>query len=563
MTRHLPTLLPVLLLSALVLFACSPALEAPWHRYLGMVDTHWEEGVTWWYWNIATNPLRGVNPLHNDLHAWPAGYDHFALIGSFGDALTAAPFFWLFEAPASYNLAITFFVGFNAVAAWWMFRRWFGHGGLAFAFAAATAFQPLFHFFVEEGRPTQLLFGWVYLAIGALKGVLDDPARARRWPLVLGLTGSFVCFWFNGYFLYLTFPLLIAAAWRRADPATRPVLLRSVGLALGLAVLCAFPFGVPLLFDATSDQGIEGVRLFTMPWAPLHSWFSARPWEPLLWEPRYGMSVPYSVLAGGLAALALALRHRRRSAMALALVGATVVYELLTLGPYLHLGEEPALVGGRLVALPWAWMAWGVPFYSRLTYPYLVFPFFLALLMISVGWGLRHHPRLAWAVALLVLAEGGLRAGYRFPAAPFQIPDYYRQLAQDDSVRAIVEYPFGAMDWRQVHQTVHQKPMVNSRGAERDFRKKSPGLDAFLTATPALDKLYAWQLEGRPPRITAEDVRQLSETGVDRIIVSEQTRTHSDIFKHQGRHKITDTLTGIFGPPIHTEGDLTVFAVSP
>ncbi len=555
--------LPALLLTAMVLFACSSALRNLWGTYIGVVDTHWEEGVTWWYWNIATNGFRGINPLHNDLHAWPAGYDHFALIGSFGDALTAAPIFWLFEAPASYNLTIAAFVLFNGLAALQMFRRWIDHPTLPFALAAATTFQPLFHFFIEEGRPTQLLFGWVYLAIASLKPVLDDPERAPIWPLVLGLAGSFVCFWFNGYFLYLTFPMLILAGARTLPQARRGALYRRSAMALGLAVVCAFPFGVPLLFDATSDHGIEGVRLFTMPWAPLHSWFSARPWEILLPTPRYGMGAAYALTAAGVVALVLALKHRRRAPIGIALGAATLLYWLLTFGPYLHLGEEPLLIGGRLVALPWAWMAWGVPFYSRLTYPYLVFPFFLAMGMLLIGRGLQGHRKLGVLVSVLVLVEVGVRFGYRFTAEPFQIPAYYTQLRDDDSVTAIIEFPFGAMDWRQVHQTVHQKPMLNSRGAERQFKDKTPGLTEVFESSGALSKLHAWQMQGRPPEITADERAELANMGFHRLIVSEQTRHHADMFKHQGMHKLTEPLDRIFGAPIHMEGDLRVYAIRP
>jgi hypothetical protein len=219
------------------------------------------------------------------------------------------------------------------------------------------------------------------------------------------------------------------------------------------------------------------------------------------------------------------------------------------------------MVGGRLVALPWAWMAWGVPFYSRLSYPYLVFPFFLAMLMILVGRGLREHRGLAWGLGALVLAEVGLRYGYTFPAAAFEIPQYYRTLAQDDDVTAILEFPFGAMDWRQVHQTVHQKPMVNSRGSERDVVANAPGLGAFMAAHPALEKLHDWQLTGRPLKITPAEVADLAEAGVHRIIVTDQTRRHADLFKHQGMHQLTGPLEKVFGPPVHVEGDLRVFAV--
>ena len=78
--------------------------------FIGLTDTHWVEGVTWWYWNIANSLFLGHNPFDNVLHGYPVGYNHLALIGSWGDPLLAAPVFWLLPAPASYNVTLIAFL---------------------------------------------------------------------------------------------------------------------------------------------------------------------------------------------------------------------------------------------------------------------------------------------------------------------------------------------------------------------------------------------------------------------------------------------------------------------
>ncbi len=538
------------------------------HRVIGVTETHWVEGVMWWYWNITSAAFYGHYPLDNNLHGYPVGYDHIALVGNFADAAMSAPFFWLFQPPAAYNLTITAFLLFNGLAAWWALRRWGGGPVIATLFGIVNTFHPLFHFFLDEGRPTQLLFGWVYLAIGATRALIDDPHHGRRWPLVLGLTGSFVCFWFNGFFLYLLLPMVAFAHARGLEPADRRALIGRGLTAFLWAMVCAFPFGLPVLYDVLWGEGIKGVALFTMP-NPLEDFlFAARPWEVLLPDSRYSMHFPYSL--SGVALVALVSWRRWRGALpgrAGWVLGA-LLFWVLTLGPYLILDEAPVKVGGRLVSLPWAWINFAIPFYSRLSYPYLVFPFFLFSVLVVVSAAMQGLSKNRWrlvapVVGVVVAAEVGMTSGYTATVEAFSIPAWYTTLRDDADVRAIIEYPFGAMEFRQVHQAVHHKPMINSRGPETDVFKMNAALGTLVEQTPALSWLYEYQMRGKSLSHYGERERaQLVALGYDRMVVSAQSVGRSDRLRRVGLTGVVADLTGVFGQPIHEDDDVVVFEIT-
>ena len=568
---HLKSLAPYGIILAAVVFAAREVVVALNGSIIGLAEEHWVKGVTWYYWNYATSPWRGINPFESNLQAYPVGFDQLALAGNFGDALHAMPFFWLFPVPAAYNLTAMAFLIFNGAAAYIFFRRWWGGQMLPLLFAIANTFHPLFYFFLDEGRPTQLLFGWVYLALAGAKGIVDDPRRGSIRLLVAGLTGSFVCFWFNGFFLYLLLPLVWLAAAREMSPEARRALIRRGAWALALAALLAFPFGLPLLYDVFWGPGIKGVRMFTMPDPYLHAGFSARPWEPLLLHPRYQMWLPYSAVALALLALTWGRRWSGRPTATLGFVAGGVIFYILILGPYLCLGEQSLLLNNRYVSLPWAWIAWIVPFYSRLTYPYLVFPFlsivvlflsgqFLSRLAARGGW----RKPLAWCLGAALMVEVLVRGGLTVTTTPFPIPEIYHRLRADASVRAIIEYPFGAADFRQVYQVVHLKPVVNSKGFELNFLEINPRLKAFFARTPALRKLHSHQLHGEPlSAITAEDLEQLKEQHFDVLIATRQAFERSAALRSRGQtfeSLITD-LDHTLGQPIFRTTDMSAYRI--
>ena len=575
--QRLQAAAPYLVIVLTMVYATRHALASLSERVIGLTDTHWVEGVMWYYWNITNNPWRGINPLANDLHAYPVGFNHYALVGNLGDAASALPLFLPLDVPVSYNLTVLAFLCFNGTTAYLFFHRWWGGRVLPTLFALACTFHPLFHFFMEEGRPTQLVFGWVFLALAGARPMLDDPRRGSIRMLVLGLWGAYIVFWFNGFFLSLLLLAVWLAGARELEAADRRALLRRGAKALLLAAALAFPFGLPLLGAAFSGEGIRGVGMFQLPAVWAGHEFSARPWEVLLPQPRFHMGLPYVTL--GLTLLALGgwavarLKSSGRAALDPTtpgfLLGGSLFY-LLILGPYLRLGDQTLKIGDHFPSLPWAWLHWGLPFWSRLSYPYLVFPFLLIVVLFLCGRFLTRAAEgggwrrpLGWTVGAGLLLEVALRGGLTVTTSPFSIPEYYHQLRQETGVEAIIEYPFGAADFRHVYQTVHLKPMINSRGSEVSFLMMSARFRRLFDETPALRKLLDYQRNRHPLQLTTEDRQQLITLGYDRLIVSDQARRRASHLVHVSMDQLCAELAAAFGQPYHRTPTLAAFRITP
>jgi len=568
-----------LVLLAGVAWVTRDVLVALDERIFGLTTMHWSEGVTWWYWNVTTSPFRGIDPFHNDWHGYPVGVDHLSLIGNWGDAAMSAPFFWLFEAPAAYNLTVVAFLLFNGWAAHRLFSRCARNQAIGLAAAVGVFLHPWFFTFIEEGRPTQLLWGWVLLSLAEAWQLCERPRDASIRLLTISITGSFVCFWFSGFFLVPLLVLVVLGTLPALDAEARRVLVRRSTKALLLGMALAFPFGLPLLFDLGGEGGIPGVRFGEMPWFLHYGWTSARLLEPLWPAARFDMSLPWSACAIAIVGLVAVLRsaERRRALRdpgVLGLIGGVAFTWSLVLGPYLWLvEEEPVKLGGEsLVALPWAFLNAWVPFYSRLSYPYLVFPLLLCCVvgLATVVLG-RLHARgglqgwVALVLALPFALEMPLvRGDVEAVSSPFAIPEVYRDLAEDDTVTALIEYPFGAQDFRVVYQTVHLKPILGTRGDEAQFLDRVPQCQHLYRQHPGLAALYAYQMSGGQQRRVLDQaaLQDLVDVGYGYLVVSEIAWSRSQKLRTEPFEALVADLTWMLGEPDHVQEGLVGFRLA-
>lgn len=559
----------------LVVAALVAARDLWFHLSDRMVGLVWGrgmlEGTVWWYWNVTHAPFLGHNPLHNTLQGYPVGINYIELKGNLGDALLSAPFFWAFDLPASYNLTMVAFLIFNGVAAQLFFHRWLRHRWLALCFALSVTFHPFLLYYLEDGKPTQFVMGWVFLGLLAFDRLMEGPREGRIRLLVVAMVGSFLCFWFYGAFLAILLATMLGVIALRLDAGERRVLSRKLALAGGLTVLFCLPFGLPFLFELFVGDGIEGVELMSGLSPQVWPEASASLEDPFLLRPRYQLFLPYVAVALLLGTLVRGIALRGSSPLRTttwaALAGTGVFYVLL-LGPYLCVNGEPLTLGGRLVMLPWAVLHKGVPFFSRLSYPYYAFPFLLiAALMFGGRWLARGiqpgRPRAvrfaSGAVAVLLVLEIALRAPPVVVTSPFEVPEFYGSIEGEEGVEAIIEFPFGMDNFHQMYQPFHGKSLLGAEGSEDSFLEWA-GMQELFDRTPMFRELYAWQMRGIPPSgIDAGEIRDVAGRGYGYLVVDRHGVNKSVRLRHFGFEACVRELSAVFGPPAYRSDGLAAF----
>ena len=581
MPRSLVRAAPYLAISAVVLCICREVLFDLNDRVLGLLgQKSWLEGTIWWYWDVTNAPLQGINPLANTLQAYPVGFNRILLNGNLGDALLSAPFFWFLPIPAAYNLTIIAFLLFNTTAAYTCFRVWLGGRWIPLCLSLTFLLHPSLLVFIDEGRPTQFLFGWVFLALAWLRGFLQDPPAGRKKWIIASTCGTYICYWYYGFFLSLLLLVIILALGFRSPAVLRKALLSGALKGAAYVVLLCIPFGLPFLWAIFFGEGIEGVSLMGTLLPQAWAKNSVGLFEPLLLHSRFHTYLPYSSLLFIFAAAVVRCYQRGPSAPPFpsarppqeylgTFFFCAGIFDILMLGPFLTISGAPvSLPGEHPIWLPWALLFKFLPFFSRLSYPYLAFPFFLVCWLMACGLVLSqvvsHRSRwLGRGAALILLLEVVLRMDPTLPTSSFSVPPFYEQISRDNSFEALIEYPFGATDFRQLYQPIHGKSMFGVEGNEMDVFRW-PAIKQNSSQTPLIMKLWRRQRDGHPlTSISSEDVLQARRAGYGYLVVSRQACKRAWRFRKIQYTEIIREFTEALGPPAVNTTRLTAFRLGP
>jgi hypothetical protein len=526
----------------------------------------WLEGTQHWYWHIAHDLFLGINPFKNNWQAFPEGDYHLLLQGNFGDALLASPLQWLFSFPLSYNLTVLLFTAINVYGLYQLARVFTEHRLVASLAACLVIIHPYFVALVEHGRLTQYLVGWAFLALAEAAKVMCDPSRPIR-RLVFFWAATFVSFWFYGIFLscFLAIWVLVATrgrSWSHEKPFLR---------ALGWTFAWSIPFGLPLAIEACLGNGIHGVELFSLPSAGPRWNSSPLPMDFVTLTPSElgAVMLPATMLIGAGIALFGGWHNDRRPELNLAALGlAAAGAAVLAMGPFYTISE----VGGPdlLVPLPWSLLYAIVPFFSRLSYPSLVFPFLLAgvlglsLRAVAETSSVSSSPQIQrWlpSIALvLVLAELVLRAPASLTSAPHDIPEPYRWLGAQEEADAILEYPFGYTDCAWVYQPVHRKCLMGTEGRFDDIAD-SPLLEDLFERSEVLEKLVAVQQGDEHPQLSARELQGLYREGFDYLVFRPIRCGEQGRFSAEWKETTRDWLEEELGPPVAEADGISVFEI--
>jgi hypothetical protein len=178
---------------------------------------------------------------------------------------------------------------------------------------------------------------------------------------------------------------------------------------------------------------------------------------------------------------------------------------------------------------------------------------------IESGWGrgeLQYAPTEEWGIVqagialvigIVILVEYQLF----WPATTLDAkqPDYFRQLAKNGEVRAVLNVPVEnpvAQMIAMVQQTVHGKPMIAGQ-----LYRRSPQDPALLAL---LDRATTGVTPGWMPPLSDQDVRDLlARAGADRVIVNRRQLADPD--------GVVERLRVILGAPEYQDTSFEVYAV--
>lgn len=577
----------VALLWAVTLAFFWPMLRDPLHTFVGVFGNKGDaEGTLWWNWWVGT-ALRDptLSLWHTTSMFFPIGKAVAPLYGSVQNVLFHLPFLWTLPQPLANNLWCLTIALTDAAVAYFVFRAFARHRGLALVGAVLWALAPYKFLEFRDGHLPQILLTFVPLAAWALWRLRER----RTWSAAL-LAGVALLLDACGYYqhmygaFFLAVWLTVAGAWalRRERQALRRYLAQSVAVA-GIVLLGAAMFYAPLATSVASGQDA--------PWAwpdsfPSNDRLQDQPMHILILQ--YGtmhltvgsqklkISVEQLFLAA-LAAAALAVAVWSRRVRLWAAIAA--FFTLIAVGPVPYVASFDAHSG---------WSAWvfrnpvyiGLfnyfPSFNRLYWPDTFWPYAVFALAMTTVLGLREplasgKPARAGvagglAVALVALT---LWASVGFVrTSPFVGPFFDRAttdvLARADG-RAFFTLPTQSGDDYALPLVVLTgKAMIGGRGRDLGYIEP-PAFTALVRDDPWLAALHGWSRMDDTPQPSAEALAPWLAQGARHVVINRnQCRQRDGHARRIGRPVglevfLRERLEPRCGSPIAVDADWLIY----
>ncbi len=462
----------MLVLVALAVFAplvpgVATRLPAPYQGVLhGDVIVH-----LWQYMWLDRFLHGGVSLFRTNMFFFPAEVDLTTLWEGHLDLVLAAPFVWLLGVVVTSNFVAFLFALGSALAVWKLAAEVTGHRWAASAAASLFLLSPPVLHELAEGRGEVLSTALLALVV----------LYVRRWFLEgrtrdLLVCGVCIALAVIGYLALGPVTLLLFAGLaigsipivlaredgQRAPWASPPVLLRRLGLLVGVLFVASLPllafalrgFGMGMLLG-TLTGGEPGAEL-AKEWLAMSQHNShglVSPFVPWLLPE----TCPYPGLGPLLPVLALlAVVGPWRSRKLVVWIVASLLFLGASLGASIQLSPDaPPL------ELPYRALPFFLPFFLRFHHPYrllLIAALFMAVLAAWVLAGVARRMcegrRRQLAPLLLVPVLGAAQAFTYFPLPTVAVPPAgaaYEWLAQDDPSAVIVSiHRAGAHHWNEL-----------------------------------------------------------------------------------------------------------------
>lgn len=453
-----------------------PVLQTAGTHFIGSEtgDTYEMARNVWW---LAHALQTGVDPYFHTLLGYPDGFSGLVLTTVPMQYYPMAALSFVLPLPLAFNLMVWVFMALNGWTMYWLMRDWLADDAQIPAFLAGLIFMafPILQSHMGEGHAGLLVMWPVSLFLWAVFRLMNAETQVWRWLLASAL---FFYLSTTGHILqaiYVLLPLTgvigLARLLQRDWRAVRRLVAMGV-VAVGLMI--------PILYPALSESFAESAYIDTTGFsrysadtlAIVSPSFLNPTIDAVLDYPRRVLGInlvegsAYIGIIGFVLSLIAIFKVREAR---LWLVLALVTW-IASLGPVLKIFDQPALLGGQTIPLPFALLQ-DLPGFNLARTPGR-FTFTLAVAVaILAGYGMNWvwqrrstHPK--WQYGVVVLLSGFILWEYQVfwpvPTLPAAVPQAVHDLREDE-VEAIFNIPhrhlLAAKDGAYL-QTVHQQPLI-------------------------------------------------------------------------------------------------------
>ena len=531
----------------------------------------------WGYWWVSEALSNGQWPIDASKLAFPNGGTLYFIDTI--QAIFAWPIELMFGATAAFNFIIIIQLSICGLGAWLLAYKVSSDAWASFIALFLFEFSPHILGQTFNGISETVCAGWFPLTIWALLRLMERPTIKRS--IALGLIGG-ICIltsWYYGLFAAFASIVIIVWSlvyrfwlyeWKKISPKIEVAAVISLTIIIGPLMSFRMSLSAENAI-VTRDPAFVERSLLNHNITDIVAFFNPTQIpSPNLLE-LYGeqlMIVIYlSWIALGLSFYAL-FSQRNKQGFGV-WIWLFVIFFVFSLGPYLHVGGEYLLIGGKRVPLPFLPLYKLFPIFDRISHPFrFVVGLHVALsVLATVGFrllfrsrGLLFRQGALVGILFLIIAEVHWFSPAQFPIphSDSRIPEGYSTMLEDSVEGAVLDLPISVPNLERAVYVWNQS--VHNRAIPWGLNEPLPQALRQNLLTQTLLQIEATQAISLAPVLPELDLvissRVLARQGYRYIVV------HQKFYPDFKLQQVQKLLNALFGAPQKSDS-LLIYTIEP